>query len=106
MITVSNFVHLASDSTDTPLPESYSMAERLTLLRQRTPGFESNKAEVAGQIMNSPAITVRQDERIADKIDLFSQHHIHHLPVVDDKRKLTGMLTREDIMAARASLKP
>ncbi len=105
MVTVSNFVHLASDSADTPLPESQSMAERLARLRQRTPGFESDKAEVAGQIMNSPAITARQDERIADKIDVFNQHHIHHLPVVDDKRKLVGMLTREDIMAARASLK-
>ncbi len=105
IVTVSNFVHLASDSADTPLPESRSMAERLARLRQRTPGFESSKAEVVGQIMNSPAITARQDERIADKIDLFNQHHIHHLPVVDDKRKLVGMLTREDIMAARASLK-
>jgi len=104
VVTVSNFVHLASDSSDTPLPESHSMAERLARLRQRTPGFESDKAEVAGQIMSSPAVTARQDERIADKINLFNQHHIHHLPVVDDKRKLVGMLTREDIMAARASL--
>lgn len=104
VVTVSNFVHLASDSTDTPLPESHSMAERLAQLRQRTPGFESDKAEVVGQIMNSPAITALQDDRIADKIDLFTEHHIHHLPVVDDKRKLVGMLTREDIMAARASL--
>ena len=104
MVTVSNFVHMASDSTSTPLPESYGMAERLARLRQRTPGFESDKAEVVGQIMNSPAITARQDERIADKINLFNQHHIHHLPVIDDKHKLVGMLTREDIMAARASL--
>ncbi len=104
MITVSNFVHLASDSADEPLPESHSMAERLAQLRQRTQGFESNKAEVVGQIMTSPVISARQDERLADKLRLFNQHHIHHLPVVDDKRKLVGMLTREDIMAARASL--
>jgi CBS domain-containing membrane protein len=104
IITVSNFVHLASDSASVPLPESHSMAERLAHLRQRTPGFESDKAEVVGQIMNNPAITARQDERVADKLKLFNQHHIHHLPVVDDKRRLVGMLTREDIMAARASL--
>lgn len=104
IITVSNFVHLASDSASVPLPDSAGMAERLAQLRQRTPGFESDKAEVVGQIMNSPAITAGQDERIADKISLFNQHQIHHLPVVDEKRKLVGMLTREDIMAARASL--
>jgi CBS domain-containing membrane protein len=104
MITVSNFVHLASDSANVPLPDSASMAERLAHLRQRTPGFESEKAEVVGQIMNSPAITAREDEHVADKIALFNQHHIHHLPVVDERRKLVGMLTREDIMAARASL--
>jgi len=104
MITVSNFVHLASDSADEPLPESHSMAERLAQLRQRTHGFESNKAEVVGQIMTSPVISARQDERVADKLGLFNQHHIHHLPILDDKRKLVGILTREDIMAARASL--
>lgn len=104
MITVSNFVHLANDSASAPLPESASMSERLAKLRQRTEGFESEKVEVVGQIMSSPVITTQQNERIADKIDLFNQHHIHHLPVVDNKRKLVGMLTREDIMAARASL--
>jgi len=104
IVTVSNFVHLASDNSDSPLPEPQSMAERLAQLRQRTPGFESDKAEVAGQIMNSPAITAQHDDRITDKIDLFNEHHIHHLPIVDDDRKLVGMLTREDIMAARASL--
>ena len=109
VVTVTNFVHIASD--DGLLPDGIAaddnkphMAERLVLLRQRTPGFESQKPETAGQIMNSPAITARRDERISDKIGLFNEHHIHHLPIIDDKRKLVGMLTREDIMAARASL--
>jgi CBS domain-containing membrane protein len=104
MVTVSNFVHLASDESEHSSLEAQSIAERLSQLRQRTPGFESDKAEVVGQIMSSPAITAGQHERIADKLELFREHHIHHLPIVDHKRKLVGMLTREDIMAARASL--
>ncbi|HEC19231.1 MAG TPA: CBS domain-containing protein [Gammaproteobacteria bacterium] len=103
IVTVSDFVHMASDDS-LPLPHTDNMAERLALLRQPTPGFESDKPEVVGQIMTSPAISARADERIADKIPLFNEHHIHHMPVVDEKRKLVGMLTREDIMAARTSL--
>ncbi len=79
----------------------HNMAERLAWLRQRTPGFESSKPEAAGQLMSSPVITVGIHDHIADLVPIFTRHNIHHLPVVDDSRKLVGMLTREDVMAAR-----
>ena len=104
IVTVSDFVNLANDNHNLSLPESASMSERLIKLRQRTEGFESEKVEVVGQIMESQPIIAREDETLIEKIGLFSQYHIHHLPVVNRRRKLVGMLTREDIMAARASL--
>jgi CBS domain-containing membrane protein len=109
ILTVSDFVHMATQfpaedhpSTDPP----HSMAERLAWLRQRTAGFESTKPEVAGQLMTSPVITVRPEDSVSDLLPLFSQHVIHHLPVVDDTRKLVGMLTREDVLAVRSGQKP
>ena len=100
IITVSDFVHMASESQGDE-NESQGMAERLARLRQRTPGFESSKAEVVGQLMTAPVITARVDDEVGELVSVFNQHGIHHLPVVDDNRKLVGMLTREDVMAAR-----
>jgi CBS domain-containing membrane protein len=80
-----------------------TIAEQLAQLRKRTPGFESDKPEVAGQIMTTPVITVQQTDLLAELAPLFTKNAIHHLPVVDDNRKLVGMLTREDILAARTS---
>ena len=104
IVTVSDFVHMASEAAeDGQQPgEPHNIAERLAWLRRRTPGFESNKPEVAGQLMSSPVITAGIHDHIADLVPLFTQHNIHHLPVVDDSRRLVGMLTREDVMAARA----
>ncbi len=107
IVTVSNFVHNADQSTTGEEPENNSsqhkMAEQLALLRKRTPGFESDKPEVAGQIMSSPVITAQENDRLADLAPLFTQHAIHHIPIINEKRKLIGMLTREDILAARSS---
>ncbi|MCK4586857.1 MAG: HPP family protein [Gammaproteobacteria bacterium] len=107
IVTVSNFVHNADQLTTGNQQETSSsqhkMAEQLALLRKRTPGFESDKPEVAGQIMSSPVITAQENDRLADLAPIFTQHAIHHLPVVNDKRKLVGMLTREDILAARSN---
>jgi CBS domain-containing membrane protein len=104
ILTVTDFVHMANEfrkegeATD---DGHQGMARRLAGLRQRTPGFESNKPEVAGQLMTTPVVTAQTDDQVSDLVPLFTEHAIHHLPVVDHQRKLVGMLTREDVMAAR-----
>jgi CBS domain-containing membrane protein len=102
IVTVSNFVHNASQMNTSGQSES-TIAEQLSQLRKRTPGFESDKPEVAGQIMTAPVITAQRTDRIADLAPLFTMHAIHHIPVIDEKRKLVGILTREDILAVRAN---
>lgn len=94
MVTVSDFIHHAH-----PL-DGDSLVEKLIQLRTPTPGFESNKPEVAGQIMTTAVITIDEDEVLTNLVDIFSRHNIHHLPIVNAQQKLVGMLTREDIMAA------
>jgi len=97
MVTVSDFVHHANHF-DHP-----TLAERLAHLRRPTPSLESDKPEVAGQIMTSPVISVAEDEFVSTVVGVFSRHKIHHLPVVDAKGKLRGLLTREDVMAVRGA---
>lgn len=107
IVTVNDFVtnakQLQSQAASDSSLDKHSIRSRLAELRQRTPGFEANKPEVAGQIMSSPVITAQENDLIAELMPLFTQHAIHHIPVVDDKRKLVGMLTREDVMAAWAA---
>ena len=104
IITVTDFVRMANEFREEGEAADDGhlvMARRLAGLRQRTPGFESSKPEVAGQLMTAPVVTAQTDDRVSDLVPLFTEHAIHHLPVVDHQRKLVGMLTREDVMAAR-----
>lgn len=94
IVTVSDFVHHADQ-----LPHE-TLAERLAALRRRTPTLESDKPEVAGQIMTHPVLTAREDQPLSEVAQQFTANHIHHIPVVDPRDKLVGMLTREDVMAA------
>lgn len=74
--------------------------DRLARFVRRTPGLRSEKPEVAGQIMTPSPITAREDEHILTLVPLFSEHDIHHIPVVGSDGKLVGMVTQSDLMAA------
>ncbi|NOY62445.1 MAG: HPP family protein [Gammaproteobacteria bacterium] len=76
------------------------LADQLREFLKRTAGFESDKAEVAGQVMSSPVITMHKDEPIATLIPLFTEKNIHHIPIVDEQNKLVGMVTRLSVMKA------
>ena len=68
---------------------------------QRTARSHSQKPEVAGQIMSSPAVTANVDMHIIGLIPLMSQHRVHHhIPVVDHDRKLVGIVTQSDLVSA------
>ena len=67
---------------------------------RRTPGLTTNKPEVVGEIMSSPVITAAEDTHIVSLIPLFSEHHIHHVPIVDKEHRVTGMVTQTDLTLA------
>ncbi len=94
ILTVSDFLRHAEE-----LPGA-TLTERLTLLRRPSQLLESDKPEVAGQIMSHPAITVRATDPLSEAAPLFTRHGIHHIPVVDEDARLQGMLTRVDLAAA------
>ena len=49
-------------------------------------------------IMTKTPIVINQKEKITDASDLMSKHDIERLPVVDDKKNLVGIISREDII--------
>lgn len=76
------------------------LAVRLQYLLRRTPGMNSEKAEVAGQIMSSEVYAVRTDTPISELVHHMSEQGLHHIPVLNDKRRVVGMVTHTDIIAA------
>jgi CBS domain-containing membrane protein len=74
--------------------------DRLRDSIRRTPGLTTDKPEVVGEIMSSPVITATEDMHIVSLIPLFSEHHIHHVPIVDKDRRVVGMVTQSDLTVA------
>ncbi len=50
-------------------------------------------------IVSNP-ITIRSDAVLADVLDLMSTHHISGIPVIDDKKRLLGIITNRDVRFA------
>ena len=53
----------------------------------------------AGSLMTSPAITVAPDATIPAAARLMNTHHIRRLPVVDEKGRLVGVVSRRDLLS-------
>lgn len=75
--------------------------------RSRLRGFfgaaprpDAEQPEVAGQIMTKEVPTADGNQPIASLVPLFSDGDLQCLPVVDGSRKLLGIVTQSDLVAA------
>jgi CBS domain-containing membrane protein len=53
-----------------------------------------------GDLMTSDVLTARPHQAMVDLMPMFSDGGRHHLPVVDDRHRLVGMVTQSDMVAA------
>ena len=58
------------------------------------------KKQNAGDLMSSPAVTVRPETRVRDLAELFTARHINRAPVTDAEGRLVGIVTRGDLVKA------
>lgn len=77
---------------------------RLRQLITPTPGMNSDKPEVVGQIMTRQVRVTSAERPLADLLPLFSHTGHHHLPVLGEDRRLVGILTQTDVVAALSRL--
>ncbi len=73
---------------------------RLGSFLKPTPGPNSDKPEVVGQIMTRRVQVARIDRSMASLVPLFSSTGHHHIPVVDHELRLVGILTQTDLVRA------
>lgn len=74
--------------------------DKLIKFIRRTPGVTSEKPEVVGQIMATPVFTAREDMHIVELVPLLSDQGWHYIPIVNAERRLAGMVTQSDLIAA------
>lgn len=94
ILTVADFLRQMDDTT------AAGLAVRLQGLLRRTPGETSEKAEVVGQIMTPQVYAASVDTPIAELAARLSDMNLHHIPVLDDTRRVVGMVTQSDLIAA------
>jgi CBS domain-containing protein len=50
------------------------------------------------EIMSRDPIVINQKENVTDASELMYKHHVNRLPVVDDKKRLVGIIAKEDVI--------
>ena len=54
------------------------------------------------EIMTSPVITIHRDASLEEAEALMEEHTVRRLPVIDDKGRLVGIISRGDLREAEA----
>ncbi|MDH6574713.1 CBS-domain-containing membrane protein [Kitasatospora sp. MAP5-34] len=77
-----------------------ALPHRSMLWESRTVRAIRRKAAAieAGELMTTPAVTVRERTTVEQAALLAMRHRVHHLPVVDARRQLTGIVCLCDLL--------
>ena len=54
--------------------------------------------KLALDLMSSPVVTIRLGETVGRAAEVMLEHNISALPVLDDDRKLVGIISRHDLL--------
>jgi CBS domain-containing protein len=63
-------------------------------------GYAKAAAMTVGKAMTAPAVTIGPAATVAEAARLMSERRVNRLPVVDDERRLVGIVTRADLVRA------
>ncbi|MFT3735275.1 MAG: HPP family protein [Rhodocyclaceae bacterium] len=102
IVTQADFMkHAAADGHE-------HIASGLRRLLRRNRSTHSDKPEAVGQIMSKPAQTAQTDLHITELVPLLGGDGHSHIPIVDDERRLAGIITQRDLIVAlyRGRLEP
>ena len=64
------------------------------------PLHERKIGDLVGDIMTSPALTIKPDANIADAVRIMDEKRIRRLTVTNEQGQLLGIITRADILKA------
>jgi CBS domain-containing membrane protein len=93
-------VTLADFMRHAEIEQPRNIGERLRHLVRRATTVHSDKPEVAGQIMTRQVRVASANRHVVDLVPLFSEGGHHHIPIIDEERRLAGIITQTDLVRA------
>ncbi|MDL5030874.1 HPP family protein [Pelomonas sp. APW6] len=69
-------------------------------------GPRMTEARRVSDIMTARVRSARPEQALAELVGAFSDGGLHHMPVVDEARRVVGMITQSDVVAALFSRQP
>ncbi len=94
ILSVADFLRQMDDTS------AAGLAMHLQGMLQRMPGAKPKRAMYVHQIMSTGVSSARLDTPITEVIGLMIDHNLPHIPVLDDDRKVLGIVTQTDTLAA------
>ena len=76
----------------------HQIGQRLRDLVRASGTVHSDKPEVVGQIMARKVRVASQDRHVVELVPLFSEGGHHHIPIIDQERRLVGIITQSDLV--------
>lgn len=67
-----------------------------------SPGRQEGSSAAAADLMTENPRTVREEDSVADALEILEQLDVRHLPVVDEEGNLVGMLSDRDLRPIRS----
>ena len=94
ILSVADFLRQTDDTS------ARGLAMHLQGMLQRMPGATPKKANLVGQIMTTEVYSARLDTPITTLIKQMTEKNLPHIPVIDDERKVLGIVTQTDTLVA------
>lgn len=74
--------------------------ERLRAFIRRTPDISTDKPESVGHIMSSPVTMLAESTHVIDLIPLLSNEGFRQIPIVNNEKRLVGIVYQANLIAA------
>lgn len=94
ILSTADFLRQMDDTT------AAGLAMQLQGMLRRMPGAKPKKATLVGQIMTSEVACARLDTSVITLIHLMVEKNLPHIPVIDEERKVLGVVTQTDTLVA------
>ncbi|MEO8152451.1 MAG: HPP family protein [Rhizobacter sp.] len=93
-------VTLADFMRHADLDLHHGWADKLRALIRPSQTSHSDKPEAVGQIMVRQVRVASADRPLSELVPLFVATGHHHIPIIDAERRLVGIITQSDLVAA------
>lgn len=84
---------VSADDLLTTRPHFFRYSQRASRV---APGRAAGRT--AADLMSAPALVIDAETRVARAADLMQARHVKRLPVVDEERRLVGIVARSDLL--------